>query len=195
MSTIDLRIPLSDEDIRELRVGDAVALSGAVVTARDRAHAYLADEGLDGELPFDLAGGVIYHCGPIVRETEAGLTVVSAGPTTSTRMNAYQATVVERFGVRAVIGKGGMAEELLETFGRLGCVYFSAYGGCGALYARHITEVKDVFKREEFGSPEALWALRVEGFPVLVTMDTHGGSLHRDVRGRSQRAAEGLARG
>ena len=194
MSAIDLRIPLTGEDVRALRVGDAVALSGTVVTARDRAHAYLADEGLDEELPFDLAGGVIYHCGPIVRETEAGLTVVSAGPTTSARMNSYQAMVVERLGVRAVIGKGGMAEGLLETFSRLGCVYLSAYGGCGALYARHITEVKAVFKREEFGSPEALWALRVEGFPVLVTMDTHGGSLHRDVRGRSQRAAEGLAR-
>ncbi len=176
-------------------MGDAVALSGTVVTARDRAHAYVVDEDLDEELPFDLAGGVIYHCGPIVRETESGLAVVSAGPTTSARMNPYQATVVERFGVRAVIGKGGMAERLLETFSRLGCVYLSAYGGCGALYARHITEVKAVFKREEFGSPEAFWVLSVEGFPALVTMDAHGGSLHRDVCERSLRAARKMGLG
>jgi len=189
VSTIDLRIPLTGEDVRALRVGEAVTLSGTVVTARDRAHAYLADEGLDEELPFDLAGGVIYHCGPIVREAESGLTVVSAGPTTSARMNPYQATVVERFGLRAIIGKGGMAEDLLEAFGRLGCVYLSAYGGCGALYARHITEVKAIFKREEFGSPEAFWVLMMKGFPALVTMDTHGGSLHREVRERSLRVA------
>jgi fumarate hydratase class I len=194
VSTIGLRIPLSDEDVRAVRVGDAVALTGTMVTARDRAHVYLAGEAEDEGVSSYLAGGVIYHCGPVVREGESGLRVVSAGPTTSARMNAYESAVIKRFNVRAVVGKGGMAEELLEIFSRVGCVYLSAYGGCGALYARHITEVAGVFKREEFGSPEALWVLRVEGLPVLVTMDTHGGSLHRDVRGRSQRAAEGLLR-
>ncbi len=192
MSTVDLHIPLCEKNVRRLRVGDAVTLTGVVVTARDRAHAYLANEGLQKELPFELDGGVLYHCGPIARETDSGLAVVSAGPTTSARMNPYQAAVVERFGIRGIVGKGGMSDELLETFSRVGCVYLSAYGGCGALYARHIKEVNAVFKREEFGSPEAFWVLKVEGFPALVTMDTHGSSLHRDVHRRSRQVAKGM---
>jgi len=190
VSTVDLHIPLSEKEVRGLQVGDAVTLTGVVVTARDHAHAYLMDEGRQEELPFDLHGGVLYHCGPIARETDSGLVVISAGPTTSARMNPYQAAVVERFGIRGIVGKGGMSDELLETFRRVGCVYFSAYGGCGALYARHIKGVNALFKREEFGSPEAFWVLEAKGFPVLVTMDTHGSSLHRDVHERSRQVAK-----
>ncbi len=189
MSSIELRPPLEEYAVRKLRVGDVITLTGAIVTARDRAHAYLAEADRRDELPFDLAGGLVYHCGPIARETESGLTVVSAGPTTSSRMNAYQAAVVERYGVRAIVGKGGMDEGLLKTFADLGCVYLSSYGGCGALYARHIRTVLRVFKAEEFGSPEAFWVLDVDSFPALVTMDTKGGNLHAEVRRRSKERA------
>lgn len=185
MSAVQLRTPLSEEAVRALRVGEEVRLTGLVVTARDRAHAYLAAADRRGELPFDLAGGVLYHCGPIAVRAGGGLRVVSAGPTTSARMNPYQAAVIERYGVRAVIGKGGMSEGLLETFRRLGCVYLSAYGGCGALYAGHILSVRGVFKEEEFGSPEAFWVLEVKEFPAVVTMDSHGRSLHEEVFRRS----------
>lgn len=116
MTEISLTTPLGEEVVRKLRVGDLVAVTGTIVTARDRAHAYLAGGDVRSELPFDLAGGVIYHCGPIARRTPAGLTVVSAGPTTSGRMAPYEAAVVERYGVRALIGKGGLPEELLDTF-------------------------------------------------------------------------------
>lgn len=192
MSVVELRTPLSEEAVRALRVGDEVRLTGLVVTARDRAHAYLAAEDRRGELPFDLAGGILYHCGPVVVGEAAGLRVVSAGPTTSARMDPHQAVVVERYGVRAVVGKGGMSEALLEAFGRLGCVYLSAYGGCGALYAGHVVAVEGVFKEEEFGAPEAFWVLEVKDFPALVTMDAHGGSLHQEICRRSRQVAQRL---
>ena len=192
MTEISLTTPLREEVVRKLRVGDLVAVTGTVVTARDRAHAYLAGGDVRSELPFDLAGGVIYHCGPIARRTPAGLTVVSAGPTTSARMAPYEAAVVERYGVRALIGKGGLPEEFLDTFARLGCVYLSAYGGCGALYARHIRRVRQIFKEEEFGSPEAFWVLEVERFPAIVSMDARGGSRHREVWERSREALRDL---
>jgi len=195
VSDIDLATPLSEEVVRRLRVGDLVAVTGTVVTARDRAHAYLAASDVRGELPFDLAGGILYHCGPLARRTSGGLEVVSAGPTTSARMAAYEAAVVERYGVRAVIGKGGLPEDLLDGFARLGCVYLSAFGGCGALYARHIRRVLQVFKEAEFGGPEAFWVLEVERFPAIVSMDTHGGSLHGEVRERSREALRNLAAG
>jgi tartrate/fumarate subfamily iron-sulfur-dependent hydro-lyase beta chain len=192
VSEIDLTTPLSEDVVRRLRVGDLVAVTGVIVTARDRAHAYLAGADVRSELPFNLAGGVIYHCGPLARRTPGGLTVVSAGPTTSARMAAYEAAVVERYGVRAVIGKGGLPDDLLDSFARLGCVYLAAFGGCGALYARHIRRVLQVFKEAEFGGPEAFWVLEVERFPAIVSMDTHGGSLHGEVRERSREALRNL---
>jgi fumarate hydratase class I len=195
VSEIDLSTPLSEEVVRGLRVGDLVAVTGTIVTARDRAHAYLGGADVRGELPFDLVGGVIYHCGPLARRTRTGLTVVSAGPTTSARMALSEAAVVERYGVRAVMGKGGLPEDILATFARLGCVYLSAYGGCGALYARHIRRVVQVFKEAEFGAPEAFWVLEVAGFPAIVSMDTRGESLHGQVRERSREALRNLATG
>jgi fumarate hydratase class I len=192
VSQVDLTTPLGEEVVRRLRVGDRITVTGTIVTARDRAHAYLAGADVRGELPFDLAGGILYHCGPLARRTSGGLEVVSAGPTTSARMVTYEAAVVERYCVRAVIGKGGLPEEFLDTFARLGCVYLAAFGGCGALYARHIRRVLQVFKEAEFGGPEAFWVLEVERFPAIVSMDTHGGSLHGEVRERSREALRRL---
>ena len=195
MSVIELRLPLDEATVRKLRVNDSVALTGIIITARDRAHAYLAEADRRGELPFDLEGSVLYHCGPIARKTAAGPVVVSAGPTTSARMDPYEALVIARYGVRAVMGKGGMSEGLLKTFARDGCVYLSAYGGCGALYAGRVRRVLDTFKAEEFGSPEAFWLLEVEELPALVTMDSQGGDLHGDVRRRSREQAAILQEG
>ena len=167
-----LRTPLTEETARRLRVGDRVELSGNIVTARDMAHKHLIE---GNDIPFDL--NVIYHCGPIVKDGKA----VSAGPTTSIREEPYEADVIRMFGVRAVIGKGGMGEKTRKALAEYGCVYLSAVGGTGVLMAERIIKVRDVYKLSEFGMPEAFWALEVEDMPLIVAMDTKGGDLYRDV--------------
>lgn len=190
MAAVDLHIPISEETIRSLHVGDQVRLYGLVVTARDAAHKYMKDTFFhgavpEGELPvYDQlqhlwAGGVMYHCGPVVSRDEAGRWhFVSAGPTTSTREEPYEADVIAHFGLRAVIGKGGMGPKTLAACQEHGAVYLHAIGGAATLIASYVTEVVTVFKKEELGVPEAFWVIRVEGFPAVVTMDAHGESLH-----------------
>jgi fumarate hydratase subunit beta len=178
---IKLEIPIPEDRIRALRVGDTVLLSGIVVTARDAGHKLMVEE-RPAFLDDLLRGGVIYHCGPVVRKDEAGKwRFVAAGPTTSSREEPYQATVIGEYGVRGVIGKGGMKEKTMEGLKKYGAVYFHAVGGAGSLLAERVTEVKTVFKLEEFGTPEAFWVVEVKDFPVVVSMDSHGGSLHEDV--------------
>lgn len=175
-----IRIPASEETLRSLRSGDEVLLSGTVVTARDVAHKFMVEKRPEFLRPV-LKGSVIYHCGPIVRKTDAGWEVVSAGPTTSSREEPYQADVIETYRIGGVIGKGGMGEKTSTALQRFGAVYFHAVGGAGTLLARCVKQVRDVLMLEEFGSPEAFWVLDVEDFPVVVTMDSHGQSLHREV--------------
>jgi fumarate hydratase class I len=173
---IRLQTPLREEEVRKLRAGDMVLLSGTLFTGRDEVHKYLHK---GGDLPV-LQGGVIYHCGPVVLEQDSGYRVVAAGPTTSIREEPYQADVIARFGVRAVIGKGGMGAKTLEACREHGCVYLHAIGGAAQIYARCIEGVDGVFLKQ-FGSPEAVWQLRVRDFPAVVTMDAHGRSLHQEV--------------
>jgi tartrate/fumarate subfamily iron-sulfur-dependent hydro-lyase beta chain len=183
-----LHTPLTEEKIRALKVGDAVELSGIVFTGRDAVHKYLHD---GGELPpeVNLAGGVLYHCGPVVIKDEAGQwRVTAAGPTTSIREEPYQGEIIGKFGVRAVIGKGGMAERTLAACQEHGCVYLHAIGGAAQVLAEKIKRVRNVYLLEKFGSPEAIWELEVEGFPAVVTMDSHGNSLHREILEASQAA-------
>jgi tartrate/fumarate subfamily iron-sulfur-dependent hydro-lyase beta chain len=180
-----LQTPLTENVIRRLRVGEGVELSGTLVTARDKAHKFLGD---GGRTPADL--NVIYHCGPIVSE---GM-VISAGPTTSVREEAYEADVIRRFGVRAVIGKGGMGERTLEALGDCGCVYLAAVGGAGALIAARVKEIKGVHMLREFGASEAMWVFEVERLPLTVAMDTHGESVYRDVESESERVLRALIR-
>jgi fumarate hydratase class I len=184
---VRLQTPLREEDVRALKAGDMVLLSGTVFTGRDEVHKYLHK---GGDLPV-LQGGVIYHCGPVVLKEGAGYRVTAAGPTTSIREEPYQADVVARFGVKAVIGKGGMGAKTLEACRQHGCAYLHAIGGAAQIYARCIEAVEDVYL-EQFGSPEAVWQLRVRDFPAVVTMDAHGRSLHQEVaddsRGRLQAA-------
>ena len=187
---IELTTPITEEQIRELKVGDEVGISGVIFTGRDAVHKYLHE---GGELPDDvnLEGGVIYHCGPVVVKDEGGeWQVVAAGPTTSIREEPYQGDIMKKFGLRGVIGKGGMGPKTLAACGENGCVYLHAIGGAAQVLAERITRVRNVYFLEKFGSPEAIWELEVERFPAVVTMDSHGRSLHAEVAEASQAALE-----
>ena len=182
----ELKLPVSEESIRDLKVGDFVELTGRMITGRDAAHTWLIEDHREEVAPY-LADTVIYHCGPVVAENEDGsYDFVAAGPTTSIREEPYQADVIGRYGLRGVIGKGGMGPKTLEGLGEHGAVYLHAVGGAAQVLARAIPRVEKVFMLSEFGVPEALWVIEVERFPVMVTMDSHGGSLHAEVEERSQ---------
>ncbi len=180
-----LQAPLSEEDVRQLRVGDVVILNGEMHTGRDALHKYL----MDHDAPVDLNGGVIYHCGPVMLKDDAGWHVKAAGPTTSIREEPYQGDIIRKFGIRAVIGKGGMGPKTLAALKEHGAVYLNAVGGAAQYYAECIKEVKGV-DLMEFGIPEAMWHLQVEGFAAIVTMDAHGNSLHADVEKDSKQKLE-----
>lgn len=173
---VRLTTPISEEDIRSLRVGDVVILSGEMHTGRDALHKYL----MDHETPVDLNGAVIYHCGPVMLKDEEGWHVKAAGPTTSIREEPYQGDIIKKFGIRAVIGKGGMGPKTLKALQEHGGVYLNAIGGAAQYYAECIKKVSAV-DFMEFGIPEAMWHLQVDGFAAIVTMDSHGNSLHADV--------------
>ena len=182
----ELKLPVSEESIRNLKVGDFVELTGRMITGRDAAHKWLIDGHREEVAPY-LADSVIYHCGPVVAENEDGsYDFVAAGPTTSIREEPYQADVIGRYGLRGVIGKGGMGPKTLDGLAQHGAVYLHAVGGAAQVLARAIPRVEKVFMLSEFGVPEALWVIDVEHFPVMVTMDSHGGSLHAEVEERSQ---------
>ena len=175
---IPLRSPVPEDKIRSLKVGDAVAISGTVFTGRDDVHKYLHE---GGELPpeVNLKDAILYHCGPVVLRDNLGQwKVTAAGPTTSIREEPYQAEIIKKFKLRGVIGKGGMGRETLAACQQFGCAYLHAVGGAAQVLAECITEVRQVYLLEEFGSPEAIWELAVKDFPVVVTMDAHGQSLH-----------------
>lgn len=202
----DLTIPIADEEIRALKAGDSVNLTGVIVTGRDAAHKFMIEhfirnpvqpeeEALYQELKRLLDGGVIYHCGPVVRQEEDGSwTFVAAGPTTSIREEVYQPEVIEHFNLKGVIGKGGMGPNTLQACADQPAVYFHAIGGAATLIAQSVKEVLDVHKLE-FGVPEAMWVIRVEKFPVVVTMDSHGDSIHDEVEARSKERFEKLLAG
>ncbi|MNB80935.1 L(+)-tartrate dehydratase subunit beta [compost metagenome] len=173
---VRLTTPVSEEDIRSLRVGDVVILSGEMHTGRDALHKYL----MDHDTPVDLNGAVIYHCGPVMLKDDEGWHVKAAGPTTSIREEPYQGDIIKKFGIRAVIGKGGMGPKTLKALQEHGGVYLNAIGGAAQYYAECIKRVNAV-DFMEFGIPEAMWHLQVEGFAAIVTMDSHGNSLHADV--------------
>jgi len=199
-----LTVPISEEAIVALQVGDQVHLSGLVVTARDAAHKLMIEKfirvpqvleqtGLYAHLKELLAGGVIYHCGPVVSQDEHGRWhFVAAGPTTSIREEPYEAEVIAHFGLRAVIGKGGMGPNTIQACQDHKAVYLHAIGGAASLIAHSVQEVVDVYQKDELGVPEAFWVIRVEDFPAVVTMDSHGTSLHAVVKQRSTAAFQTL---
>jgi fumarate hydratase, class I len=182
---VALNAPLSEADVRSLKVGDVVLVSGRMFTGRDAVHSYL----MKHDPPVDLRGSVLYHCGPVVVKEGDGWRVTAAGPTTSIREEPYQGEIIKRYGVRAVIGKGGMGAKTLAAMKEHGAVYLNAIGGAAQFYARSITGVDGV-SLIELGTPEAMWHLSVDGFPAIVTMDAHGNSLHKDVEEESARHLE-----
>ncbi len=185
---VALTTPLDEQAIRSLHVGDVVLLSGRMFTGRDAVHAHL----MKHEPPVDLRGSALYHCGPVVQKSGDSWRVTAAGPTTSIREEPYQADILRRYGVRAVIGKGGMGRKTLDALRETGAVYLNAVGGAAQFYARCIDAVEGV-SLLEFGTPEAMWHLHVHDFPAIVTMDAHGNSLHADIEAQSGEALATLA--
>lgn len=172
-----LEAPITEEQIRSLKVGDVVIINGMMHTGRDALHKYL----IDHDCPLDLNGGIIYHCGPVMLKDDKGsYHVKAAGPTTSIREEPYQGDIMKKFGIRAVMGKGGMGPKTLKALQEHGGVYLNAIGGAAQYYADCIEQVEGV-DFMEFGIPEAMWHLRVKGFAAIVTMDSHGNSLHAEV--------------
>jgi fumarate hydratase class I len=188
----ELKLPVSEERIRELRVGDFVELTGRMITGRDAAHKWLMEDVRDEVMPF-MKDTVIYHCGPVIAQNDDGsYDFVAAGPTTSIREEPYQADVIGRYGLRGVIGKGGMGARTLAGLNEHGAVYLHAIGGAAQVLARAIPKVERVFMLDEFGVPEALWVIQVDRFPVVVSMDSHGKSLHDEVEAGSKAKLEEL---
>ena len=182
MSEYHLKTPIKEEEIRKLRVDDIVYLSGTIVTARDTAHKRILEYYEQGKpIPIDLRGGVIYHCGPVVLKRDDEWVVIAAGPTTSTRMELYEASIIEKFGIRMIIGKGGMGVRTAEACRRYGAVYTVFTGGAAVLAARAIKRVLGV-EWLDLGVPEALWILEVEEFgPLLVVIDSTGRNLIEEI--------------
>lgn len=177
-----LTTPLDERDTGNLRCGDLVTISGTVVTARDKAYARV----VSGERPpIDLRGGAVYHCGPLARLTARGWQVLSAGPTTSARLDPMQADFIKSTGVRALIGKGGVGDNVVKEMARLGCVYLAFPGGAGALAASQVVKVEKIIW-EELG-PEAIWVLRVKDFgPMVVATDTQGNTLFQKIQHKNR---------
>ncbi len=183
-----LIFPFTEDKIRALKVGDEVLITGVVFTGRDAVHKYLHES---GQLPpgVNLRDGILYHCGPVVLKQDDGTwKATAAGPTTSIREEPYQAHLIKAFGIRGVIGKGGMGDKTLAACRECGCVYLHAVGGAAQVLAECIKKVRNVYFYEKFGAPEAIWEFEVQDFPAVVTMDAHGGSLHQEVFKASQKA-------
>ncbi|MGW8249773.1 MAG: FumA C-terminus/TtdB family hydratase beta subunit [Anaerolineales bacterium] len=201
----ELQIPISDDTIRSLKVGEPVALSGVMLTGRDAVHKWMIDtfikktrqpQGDDLQVyqaiqPL-LAGGVIYHCGPVVAGLDSGdYRFVAAGPTTSIREEPYQGDVMHHFNIKGVIGKGGMGTKTLAACQEVPGVYLHAVGGAASLIAQTVSRVLGVYKLD-FGVPEAIWVIEVKDFPAVVTMDAHGNSQHAVIEGQSKAVLEEL---
>ena len=194
-----ITLPITDDVIRELKVGDSVSLTGVMITGRDAVHKWMIDTFVkksrkpdgDDEAVYEalkpiLDGGAIYHCGPIVAGLDTGdYSFVAAGPTTSIREEPYQGDVMQHFNIKAIIGKGGMGPKTLEACHDVPGVYLHAIGGAASLIAQSVQQVLTVYKLD-FGVPEAIWVIEVKDFPAVVTMDSHGGSVHVEVEERSR---------
>jgi tartrate/fumarate subfamily iron-sulfur-dependent hydro-lyase beta chain len=177
----DIVSPLSEEGARSLRAGDLVRLNGELITARDEAHLRALEMYRVGRAPpFELEGRALYHCGPIMRREE-GWKVLSAGPTTSARMDALEPEFLRAFRPRLIVGKGGMSSQVLATLEEVGCAYLSFTGGAAVLAAQALPEVLEVYW-EDLGMAEAVWRLRAQDLgPLVVAMDSHGRSLFQEV--------------
>ena len=199
-----INLPLSKKDVMGLNAGDVVLINGLIVTGRDTIHKFLFYERPPKkDIPFNLSGTILYHCGPIViplhpplpstftevrglkKGGRGNFRVIASGPTTSIRVETYEHRIISSYGLRGIMGKGGMCERTLGAMKKNGCVYFHTIGGAAAYLADRVKRVVDVWKLEEFGVPEAMWLLEVENFPAIVTMDAYGKNLHNDIARKS----------
>ena len=189
MAEYNLGTPLDEEAISRLKAGDIIYLSGTVFTARDEAHMELLKH---GDIPgFDMTGLGLYHCGPVMQQREGKWNIISAGPTTSFRMETLEPEFLDKFNVKVIIGKGGMGPLTLAALKKNNVVYVSFTGGAGALAAKGLGEVKTVYYLEELGMPEAVWVFEARNFgPLVVSMDAHGNSLYDDVNARTKENLE-----
>jgi len=187
--TIKLTSPFTQDKIRSLHTGDIVEITGKLFTARDAVHKYAFD---GGKLPVSLANQIVYHCGPVVIKENGQWVVKAAGPTTSFREEPYQWKLIQDLKLKGVIGKGGMGKKTVEACKTYGCCYFHAVGGAAQVLAEKILRVNGVYMMEEFGSPEAIWEFEVKDFPVVVTIDSHGKSLHEEITRLSTEALKKL---
>ncbi len=179
-----LKTPVPEDEIRKLKMGDLVYVTGTVITARDEAHLKALELHEKGEnLPVDFKGVGVFHCGPIMKKVDGEWTVIAAGPTTSARMEIFQDDFIETFRPAIIIGKGGMGNRTSKACQEYGCVYGAFTGGAALLAARGIKKVREVHWLEELGMPECLWVYDVEDFgPMIVTIDTHGNNMTQDVK-------------
>lgn len=183
MAVYKFKTPISEEEIRKLRVNDVLYVSGTMFTARDQAHKRALDYFKQGKpLPLRLEGLAVFHCGPIVKKKEDRWTIVAAGPTTSTRMEIFEDEFIKNFRVRVIIGKGGMGKRTTEAMAKYGAVYGAFTGGAAILAAKAIKNVRTV-EWLDLGMPEAMWILEVEEFgPLAIAIDSHGNNLFEDVK-------------
>jgi fumarate hydratase class I len=182
---IKINLPVSEDEIRKLKVGDEVSLHGTIVTARDAAHKLMVEEWPEFVEPL-IKNGAIYHCGPVMKKEGESWRVVAAGPTTSIREEPYEASVMDHYKVRLIIGKGGMGDKTLEACKDVGAVYLHALGGAAPMLADTVVRVKNVHLLDDLGVPEAFWEFEVDGFKGVVTMDSKGNSLHKDLLAKTE---------
>jgi fumarate hydratase class I len=181
-----INLPLTKQDVLNLKVGDVVLINGLIVTGRDKVHKFLFNERVSKkEIPFNMNGTILYHCGPVVKKEDNTYKIIASGPTTSMRVEMYEQRIISNYGLRGVMGKGGMGDNTLKTMKQKGCVYLHTIGGAAVYLADRIKKVVDVWRLEEFGMTEAMWLLEVENFPAIVTMDAHGNSLHKEIEKKS----------
>ena len=189
MAHYDIETPFSEDDIRRLRVNDTVSLNGTLYGIRDATQIHMFDRGRTTR--FDLRGHAVIHTAPNVRKVEkseqhpAGYAPVCIGTTTSARMERFTRPLMQQYGVRAIIGKGGLLEGSLAALEELGGVYLAIVGGTAALETTWVEAIEDVDLDDL--NPESLWKFRVRGFgPLLVAMDSHGKSLYGTIRESSR---------
>jgi len=187
MATYRLKTPISEEEIRKLKVNDVLYVTGIIVTARDAAHRRALELFKEGKtLPIDLRGLAVFHCGPIVKKEDDKWVVVAAGPTTSTRMDIFEDEFIKNFEARVIVGKGGMGKRTTDAMKKYGAVYAAFTGGAGVLAAKAVKEVKKV-EWFDLGMPEALWVFEVEDFgPMTVAIDAHGNNLFEEVQKKTE---------
>ena len=195
MTDVNLTLPLDEAKVRALELGDVVTLNGMIYTARDEAHMHALDYLKDGkQLPVEFEGAAVFHCGPIMRKTDGDWELLAAGPTTSSRMNTLEPEFIEKFKVRAIIGKGGMSKPTVDAMQKFGCVYLAITGGAAIKAAQGVTKVHGVHWYE-LGMPEALWVLEGDKFgPLTVAIDAHGNSIYEQVEEQVQENVKRIRR-